>query len=246
MIVSLFDKDLKEKEIPLDEKQFELRQNLVLGLDILMHRGACVVWEPEDRRMSELLKKHIDAKTHDILPMTPRLVPVYELRPSGDDLTVPPILKKQEGRPFVELDCKRLGKGDAIGFLYYLSKYSPNPDKPMIVLISNITDIPSGANCDDPVYVENLLLHSWKENPAHHTHPKFGSFELQPRDFTIILPIKEDKAQNINLTRLRTDGLAQIQFDEAVSKMGADDKEFLLGNGHISKEQCYLLENTVI
>ena len=247
--MSLFDndKDLVEKDVSFDEKQSELRQNLVLGLDILMHRGALVVWESEDRRMSELMKKHSDSRTHGVLPMNNRLVPVYELSPTGDELTLPPILKKQEGRPFVELDCKTLGKGDAIGFLYYLSKCSLNPDKPMkpmIVLISNITDIPSCANCDDPVYVENLLLHSWKESPAHHTHPKFGSFELQPRDFTIIIPIKKDKAQNINLTRLRGDGLAQIHVDEWVSKTGVEDDEInsYLKSGYISEVQSALLK----
>ena len=243
--MSFFDKDLVENNKPVSLAQLELRKNIVLGWDILLHRGALVVWGNENDRINELINMHSDRKPHDVLPMTPRPVPVYELRPSGDDLTVPPILKKQEGRPFVGLDCKGLREGDTIGFLYRLSKCISDHEKPMIVLISNITDIPSAANCDDPTYVENLLLHSWKEETVHHTHPKFGSFEIHPRDFTIIIPIQRDKASNINLARLRNDGLAQIQsFDERVGSMCVEEDEIIwhLNRGDISVAQKDLLK----
>ena len=74
-----------------------------------------------------------------------------------------PRLARYKNREIVSLDCRTLRKGDAYGWMASLSKKVEEvPD--LIVVIENISEIPSDALCDDPQYLENLLGHSWK-NP---------------------------------------------------------------------------------
>jgi len=59
------------------------------------------------------------------------------------------------------------------------------------VIIENITEIPDGDRSiyDDPDLVENVLLHSWKNDVIHLTHPQYGPFQLNREDYTVIFPV---------------------------------------------------------
>ena len=98
-------------------------------------------------------------------------------------------LKQEQGRQIIKMDAKSFRKDGAIGFMFTLFKL-PKESKP-IVIIENIADIPTGdpAIYDDPIFVENTLLHSWKSNIVHLTHPQNGAFELHREDYTVLFPI---------------------------------------------------------
>jgi hypothetical protein len=118
------------------------------------------------------------------------------------------MLKKQQGRPIIRWDIKTFRKGDAIESMFKLSK-SPIQPKP-IVIFDNITDIPEGDNntYDDPTFIENIVLHSWKNDTIHLTHHKYGPFQLNKWDFTVIFPIQKGSLKNLH-HRLE-DGIAYI------------------------------------
>ena len=99
-------------------------------------------------------------------------------------------LKKQQGRPVIRWDAKTFRKNDAIGSMYKLSK-QPKDVKP-VVIIENITEIHDAINdiYDDPILVENVLLHSWKNDTIHLTHWQEGPFELNRLDYSIVFPVK--------------------------------------------------------
>ena len=102
-----------------------------------------------------------------------------------------------QGRPVYRWDAKTFKKHDAIGSMYQLSKLSKVP-KP-IVIIENIADIPDGDRSiyDDPALVENILLHSWKDDTIHLTHHKNGSFQMNKWDYTVIFPVKPGDLQRL-------------------------------------------------
>ena len=87
-------------------------------------------------------------------------------------------LKKLTSSDIISVDCRLLRKGDAYGFLQSLSKCKTNP----IVVIENVTQIPSGMYCDDPVYVENILARSWKNESIY-----VGDICLNREDYSVIL-----------------------------------------------------------
>ena len=93
-----------------------------------------------------------------------------------------------QGHPVIRWDAKIFKKYDAVGSMYMLSQ---RKDKP-IVIIENIADIPDGDRniYDDPVLVEKILLHSWKNDTIHLTHPQDGPFQLNKWDYTVIFPVK--------------------------------------------------------
>ena len=99
-------------------------------------------------------------------------------------------LKKQQGRPVIHWDAKTFRKDDAIGSMYELSKLPKEP-KP-VVIIENITEIPDAISdiYDDPILIENVLLHSWKNDTIHLTHKQEGPFELNRQDYSIVFPVK--------------------------------------------------------
>ena len=119
------------------------------------------------------------------------------------------MLKKQHGRPVIRWDAKTFKKHDAVGSMYILSQ---RKDKP-IVIIENIADIPDGDRniYDDPVLVENVLLHSWKNETIHLTHPQDGPFQLNKWDYTVILPVKPGDLQKLHHS-VRGEGLALMTF----------------------------------
>ena len=91
-------------------------------------------------------------------------------------------LKRHAGRPIEVLDCKTLCKYDAIGWLETVSKLPKSPTP--ILIIENITEIP-----DSEKYVENLLVHSWKNERNDFTDNRPGQnvkqFTLKPHDYLV-------------------------------------------------------------
>ena len=88
-------------------------------------------------------------------------------------------LKDMTTREILLIDCRYLCKGDAYGFL---SKVADNKTNP-IVIIENINRIPDeDAIHDNPVYVANLLVHSWKNEDIY-----AGDIHIDRRGLTVIL-----------------------------------------------------------
>ena len=89
-------------------------------------------------------------------------------------------LQEHQSRSILSIDCLTLCKGDAYGFLSKLANANKNP----IVIIENVTQIPDGNRTvyDDPHYVANLLLRSWKNDDIY-----AGDLHIDRRKFTVIL-----------------------------------------------------------
>ena len=116
-------------------------------------------------------------------------------------------LQKHKDRPVHVIDCKKLSKYDAIGWLETVSKLplSPTP----ILVIENITEIP-----DSEKYVENLLVHSWKNERNDFTDNRpgqnFKQFTLKPHDYLVFLTWTPDCAEKVSSVWKASDGLAWI------------------------------------
>ena len=205
--MSLFDKNLASKA---DEVvRGALRLNQAWNDNIFKHLGAHVIWVGEVDFVSKFNEfvKFVSGNDRGNNKLEPTTVIDLEGK------AVPEEMRIHQGRPVVDKDCASLCKDDAIGFLHTLSVL-PNDPKP-IVIIKNITDIPpQDDHHDDSQYVENILLHSWKNDVAHYTHPKFGSFDVISRNYTVLIPIDVNRKDRVNLSRLRNDGMAQINFDK--------------------------------
>lgn len=93
-------------------------------------------------------------------------------------------------RTLLSLDCRTLKKGDAYGWLKLISEGMKNDtlNKPILV-IENVDQIPDVDRriYDDPQYVENILVRSWKNE-----HINIGDFYLDRREMTIILTCSSD------------------------------------------------------
>ena len=77
-------------------------------------------------------------------------------------------LQEHLNRPIYHIDCAKLCKGDAKGWLDSI-EISPLVPRPIIV-VENITEIPvEDATHDDPLYVRNLLIHSLKDTPEDYS-----------------------------------------------------------------------------
>ena len=114
-----------------------------------------------------------------------------------------------QGHPVIRWDASAFKKNDAVGSMYTLSQ---RKDKP-IVVIENIADIPDGDRniYDDPEYVENILLHSWKDDTILLTHPQHGPFQLNKWDYTVIFPVKPGELQKLH-HNIKGDRFARISF----------------------------------
>lgn len=109
-------------------------------------------------------------------------------------------LQKQQGRPVIRWDVKTFRKNDAVGSMYKLSKLPKDPK--LVIIIDNITDIPEAISeiYDDPILVENVLLHSWKNDPIHLTHWQDGPFELNRQDYSVIFPIRPGELKKLHFS----------------------------------------------
>ena len=173
--MSLFDKDLIENEEQLKQTMVE-EENIAL----LLGPGACVVEtnDTEEFVASLLEKLSVDYTVLAHGPLADRL-------------------KSQQGRPVYRWDAKTFKMYDAEGSMYQLSKLPKDP-KP-IVIIENIADIPDGDRnvYDDPEHIENILLHSWKNDTIHLTY-KDVSFQMNKWDYTVIFPIKPEDVNTLH------------------------------------------------
>ena len=172
--MSLFDKDLVEND-DFIRQRIAVEENIALSIGL----GACVV-------DTENTKSFLDA-LYEMLSVD------YIVLGTGP---LAERLKSQKGRPVIRWDASKFCKGDAVGSMYILSL---RKDKP-IVIIENIADIPDGDRniYDDPVYVENILLHSWKDDTIHLTHPQHGPFQLNKWSYTVIFPVKPGELQKLH------------------------------------------------
>lgn len=210
--MSKFNDNLVERPLLTEDMLLELKRNTFLG-DILAHSGAMVVWVADEQEFERLVYSHIEKK-HLPNSFSGPLTTLYEVAPEDNAaLTTPPILQRQKGRSILSLDCSGLKKGDALGFLHDLSQLPPKA----IAVIKDITEIPqSGANIDNPAYVENLLLHSWHNDVISHNDKSGKPFTLHTQDYTVLIPLLRQHSKNINLARLRNDFYAHLQFEESL------------------------------
>ena len=93
-------------------------------------------------------------------------------------------------RTLLSLDCRTLKKGDAYGWLKAISEGMQNGslNKPILV-IENVDQIPDGDRSvyDDPQYIENILVRSWKNELIN-----IGDFYLNRPEMSIILTCSPD------------------------------------------------------
>ena len=127
-----------------------------------------------------------------------------ELEDNGAEMFVNNVISEAEKdlRKVFVLDCKTLCKYDAIGWLRTISQ-QPKEEKRPILIIQNITEIPAEDNVhDNPKYVENLLVHSWKNSVNDFTdnRPKqnYEQFTLNSHDYLIFLTWTKASADRIN------------------------------------------------
>ncbi len=185
--MSIFDKDLIENE---DRYQQIISDEE--GIALSLAQGGCVVETNDTEAFIDKIYKKL-SMDYTVLgngPLADRL-------------------KSQQGRPIIHWDVTSFRKDIAIRSMYSLCRLPKDP-KP-IIIIENITDIPDGDRSlyDDPVLVESILLHSWKNDVIYLTHPQNGSFQLNRRDFSVIFPVKPG---GISKLRHRPDGIAVIQL----------------------------------
>lgn len=122
-------------------------------------------------------------------------------------------IKQHVARPVYVLDCKSLCKHDAIGWLETVSKLPKSPTP--ILIIENITEIPEEDDVhDNQTYVENLLVHSWKNEINYFTdnrpNQNLKQFTLKPHDYLVFLTWTPDSADKINDVWNKSDNLAWI------------------------------------
>ena len=182
--MSLFDKDLDENEEPLRKR---LREEDFIASCLSF--GAIVV-ECDD-------PKTFISRLEEIVSPDAQII--------GTEVAAE-MLKKQQGRPIVKWDVRTFKKYDAVGSMHVLSKRS---DKP-IIIIENITDIPekTSGQFDEPTEVENILLHSWENDILRFDSDRFGSFQLNRLDYTVIFPVLKGSLKHLH-HRLE-DGIAYI------------------------------------
>lgn len=160
--------------------QKETERFLALGL-FRQGQVSAVVYEDKEelllKKLSEAWKLNLDYKTS----LAQRL----------HDIVVNAVnegLKEHQTRDIYSIDCRYLRKGDAYGWLSAVSKASKNP----ILVIEHLTEVPDGDRSiyDDPAYVTNLLLRSWKNEDIY-----AGDLEIDRRQFTVILACRDIDAQ---------------------------------------------------
>ena len=133
-----------------------------------------------------------------------------------------PKLAEHQSRAIYSIDCRTLRKGDAYGWLSGVANARIDP----IVIIENVTQIPDGdrAIYDDPNYVANILLRSWKNDDIY-----FGDLHIDRRKFTVILTCPPEDADILQ----RECGLCSYSwigdFDEYVKDIQLIAKKTVIG-----------------
>lgn len=240
--MGLFDKDLTEKPVFTEASFIDLKKNTFLG-DLLDHQGALICWTNNGKGLSalaDMINMNVLEVRNSFLLPGKNVGTIGVFSPDEDALTAPPVLQNHRGRSIITLDCSGLGKDDALGFLRLLSLLQK--EQRPIVVINNITSIPrAGSNIDDPLYVEDILLHSWHNDVFQLTDKDGAPFTMSTKDYTILIPVSHQEKANINMSRLRNDCYPQLQFEESKSSWMAKDFlnsfEYYVKLGRVSKEQ---------
>lgn len=117
-------------------------------------------------------------------------------------------LKTQKGRPVIRWNIKGFRKNDAYGSLCLLSKLPKSPQP--VVIIENITEIPIGDSniYDDPILVEGLMLHNWKNEHSVFDDPKYGHFEIKPTEYSVLITWSAATAEKMKRLWRASDGFA--------------------------------------
>ena len=133
----------------------------------------------------------------------------------------PPALEAHRGRPVLSLDCSKLKRGDVDGFFNILAQIPSSPAP--IIIIENLTNIPTGdpSIYDDPVEVENRLIHGWNSYPSA---------------ATILIPILKSEKDTLNLGRLRNNNYAQVDFSEDVQNWTSVEFKEMLRDSEKDKQ----------
>ena len=155
---------LDDEEVLLNDKTIEIRAEWEKHLAaVLLQRGGVSAFVYGH----ESLAKHIEQLVKN---------------------AIAPIMKRHQSRDIFSIDCRTLRKGDAYGWLSAVSKAS----KDSILVIEHLTEIPDGDRTiyDDPTYVTNLLLRSWKNEDIY-----AGDLQIDRRQFTVILACRDIDAQ---------------------------------------------------
>lgn len=103
---------------------------------------------------------------------------------------ITPELKAHQSRNIYSIDCRTLRKGDAYEWLSAIAQADIDP----IIVIEHITQIPDGDRniYDDPNYVANMLLRSWKNEDIF-----VGDLHIDRRKFTVILTCPTEDADKL-------------------------------------------------
>ena len=148
-----------------------------------------------------------------------------------------PMLRPYIGQPIYSIDCRYLQKGDAIGWLETISKLPKSP-KPILV-VENITDIPEEDDKhDNPQYVLNILMQSWKNprNDFFNAHSG-NSFSIVPLDYKVFITWTPENRAKMEAIHKPSDGFKLVGNLEGYIKeiVGSFEKETLkdLEESHI-------------
>lgn len=157
---------------PTAEKLMKKEELYARGL---FHQGGVICTIAEDE-INFLVKKNAQVNNLNLNPITPFDYKIHAII----EKAVFPELKKHSSRDIISLDCRRLTKGDAYGWMSNLAKICDD----QIVIVNYVTRIPNIKSdiYDDHNYVTNLLLRSWKNEDIC-----FGDFHIDRRKMTIIL-----------------------------------------------------------
>ena len=121
-----------------------------------------------------------------------------------------PMLRPHLGRPVYTLNCRNLHKGDVIGWLEIVAKLPKSPQP--ILVIEDITEIPEeDANHDNPQYVRNLLMHSWKNPINNWYNPKSkNSIKIVPTDYTVFITWTLENKEKMDAIHQPSDGFKLV------------------------------------
>ena len=123
-------------------------------------------------------------------------------------------LVEYKSREIVSIDCSGLTKGDAYGWMVKISKLVAEKQNP-IIIIENISEMPSGPLCDDPEFVENLLCHSWKNEDII-----FNGNTIDRRELTVILTTRPCYKDMLCTSRYQNDNYSWLDnFDKELEAL---------------------------
>lgn len=170
--MSILDDDLDNQTDKIIEDRYLKEEFYAKDLSCTFSAYGVIAEDKEDvltEKTSEAWKRNLNYKTSFAEQVEKRIKEAIN-----------PKLKEHQSRNIYSIDCRGLRKGDAYGWLSAIAKASIDP----IVIIEYVTQIPDGDRTiyDDPNYVANLLLRSWKNDDIY-----VGDLHIDRRKFTVIL-----------------------------------------------------------